>query len=233
MADNSQNTRLPDDFSGEVRLFPLPNVVLFPGVLQPLHIFEPRYCEMLKDALAHDRLIAMALLEPGWEPGYEGRPPIAPIVCVGKIVSHTTKDDDRHNILLAGISRASISEELPSTGPFRTATVELLEDRYSLETAPERAELRRRIADGFRELVPPSLTDNEQFEELLGDRISLGMLTDVVAYTIDLELQLKQQLLSECNVDRRAVMLLDALTALRHSQGSKSSQGFPPEFSDN
>ncbi len=57
----------PDDFSGRVRLFPLPNLVLFPHVVQPLHMFEPRYCEMLQDALAGDRLLAMVLLEQGWE----------------------------------------------------------------------------------------------------------------------------------------------------------------------
>ena len=70
-----------DDFSGVVRLFPLPNVVLFPHVMQPLQIFEPRYLELLDDALADDGLLAMALLEPGWESDYDGRPPIASTVC--------------------------------------------------------------------------------------------------------------------------------------------------------
>ena len=53
-------------FSGVARLFPLPNLVLYPHVMQPLHIFEERYREMLEDAIADDGLIAMALLEPGW-----------------------------------------------------------------------------------------------------------------------------------------------------------------------
>ena len=232
MSDFSQMTQLPDDFSGQVRLFPLPNVVLFPGVIQPLHIFEPRYCDMLEDALQGDRLIAMGLLVPGWEACYEGRPQVAPMVCVGKIISHSTKGDRRHNILLAGISRATISEELPPTKSFRSAMVELVNDDYDLKTAPQRAELRRRIAAAFRDLVPASVTANEQFEELLSDRISLGMLTDVVAYTIDLDLQLKQQLLSEPNVDSRAARLLDALTALQQNE-SGSDQPFPPKFSDN
>ena len=52
----------PQDFCGTVRLFPLPNLVLFPNVLQPLHIFEPRYCDMLAEAMSSDRLIAMAFL---------------------------------------------------------------------------------------------------------------------------------------------------------------------------
>ena len=69
---------------GVARLFPLPNLVLFPHVLQPLHIFEPRYCDLLEAALADDRLIAMAVLAPGWEKDYEGRPPVHPIACLGR-----------------------------------------------------------------------------------------------------------------------------------------------------
>ena len=68
-------------FSGVVRLFPLPNLVLYPHVMQPLHIYEDRYREMLEDALAGDKLITMSVLQPGWETDYESRPPIA-AVCV-------------------------------------------------------------------------------------------------------------------------------------------------------
>ena len=68
-----------ESFSGTARLFPLPNLVLFPHVMQPLHIFEPRYRSMLEDALASDGLIAMALLAPGWENDYEGRPNLYPM----------------------------------------------------------------------------------------------------------------------------------------------------------
>ncbi len=103
MSDLQSAVEWPDDFSGRVRLFPLPNLVLFPHVVQPLHIFEPRYCEMLADSMASDRLIAMALLEPGWEAQYHNKPPIASVVCIGKVVTHTPTADHRHNILLAGL----------------------------------------------------------------------------------------------------------------------------------
>ena len=68
-------------------LFPLPNVVLFPNVFLPLHIFEPRYREMIADALKSDRLIAMVLLQPKWEGSHEDRPPIYPIGCSG-VITH-------------------------------------------------------------------------------------------------------------------------------------------------
>ena len=63
-------------FAGTARLFPLPNLVLFPHVMQPLHVFEPRYRQMTADALTGDRLIGLVLLKPGWEADYEGKPAV-------------------------------------------------------------------------------------------------------------------------------------------------------------
>ena len=70
----SSEQDLPDDFDGTARLFPLPNLVLFPFVGQPLHIFEPRYRQLMQDALDTDRLIALALYRPGWEEDDSPRP---------------------------------------------------------------------------------------------------------------------------------------------------------------
>src|SRR6188508_1840905 len=94
-----------ENFSGVARLFPLPNLVFFPQVMQPLHIFEPRYRQMTTDALAGDRLIALVLPKPGWEPDYAGAPDVHPVACLGKIVADQKMDDGRFNILLRGLSR--------------------------------------------------------------------------------------------------------------------------------
>src|SRR5271166_4788446 len=96
------------DFSGTVRLFPLPNLVLFPHVMQPLHIFEPRYRQLTADALAADRLITLALLRPGWEADYDGKPAIHPVACIGRVVAEQRLDDGRFNILLRGLSRLRV-----------------------------------------------------------------------------------------------------------------------------
>ena len=93
-----------------MRLFPLPNLVLYPHVMQPLHIFEDRYREMLEDALAGDQLIAMAVLEPGWEDDYESRPPVAQYACLGKVVAHHRLKDGRYNVLLMGVQRGANRE---------------------------------------------------------------------------------------------------------------------------
>src|SRR5271166_1167351 len=101
----------PADFGGTARLFPLPNLVLFPHVVQPLHIFEPRYRQLMSDALADDRLIAMALLQPGWESDYEERPAIYPGVCIGQIYKEEKLSDGRFNLLLHGAARAQVLNE--------------------------------------------------------------------------------------------------------------------------
>src|SRR5204862_66647 len=92
-------------------LFPLPNVVLFPNVFLPLHIFEPRYREMVGDALAGDRMIGMVLLKPGWESDYEGRPPVYPIGCSGVITHAERLQDGRFNIVLRRVARRAARDE--------------------------------------------------------------------------------------------------------------------------
>lgn len=92
-------------------LFPLPDAVLFPHVFLPLHVFEPRYREMVSDALQGDRLIGMVLLRPGWKADYEGRPPVYPIGCIGVITHVARLDDGRFNIVLRGMERFRILSE--------------------------------------------------------------------------------------------------------------------------
>src|SRR5688572_31245564 len=106
-------------FTGAVRLFPLPNLVFFPHVMQPLHIFEPRYRQMTADALEGDRLIALVLTQPGWEKVYAGNPKIYTVATLGKIVADQRLDDGRYNILLRGLHRVHLSEELPQTKLYR------------------------------------------------------------------------------------------------------------------
>src|ERR1043166_7472833 len=92
-------------YTGLARLFPLPNLVFFPYVMQPLHIFEPRYRQMTADALDGDRLIALVLPKPGWEDSYAGSPPIYSIATLGAVAADQKLDDGRYNILLRGLSR--------------------------------------------------------------------------------------------------------------------------------
>ncbi|MBI3465484.1 MAG: LON peptidase substrate-binding domain-containing protein [Planctomycetes bacterium] len=223
----------PEEFSGRVRLFPLPNLVMFPHVIQPLHIFEPRYRQMLEEALADDRMLAMALLAPGWERDYEGRPAVHPMACLGRVATHQRLEDGRYNLLLFGLRRVELIRELGPDKPYRIAEARLCEDQYPTAAAAERDELRRELLKLFRTALPSLPQAQEPLDELLGSDVSLGALTDIVGYTLQLDLAFKQRLLSEPNVDRRARLLLSAIadqpTAFACSRGAK----FPPEFSEN
>lgn len=223
-----------EEFSGVARLFPLPNVVLFPHVMQPLQIFEPRYLEMLDDSLAGDRLIAMALLAPGWEIDYEGRPPVSSTVCVGRIVTHHPTGDGRQNVLLVGLKRARIVRELAPQRAYREAEVELLDDEQPADSGAGYATLQRRLLD-FIERVAPSAADQENpFDAALAGDIPLGMLTDIVTYMLPLDLSFKECMLAETNVDRRARMLLEHVGSVGEFGGLAVSESpFPPQFSVN
>src|SRR5687768_13631084 len=117
----------PEQFSGVARLFPLPNLVMFPHVMQPLHVFEPRYRDLVEEALAGDRLLALALLSPGWESDYEGCPPIYTTACLGAIAKHARLDEGKYNLLLVGVRRVRIRREVPSARTFRLAEAEIVD----------------------------------------------------------------------------------------------------------
>jgi Lon protease-like protein len=110
-----------------IPIFPLPNVVLFPNVFLPLHIFEPRYRKMVDDALNGDRIIGMVLLRPGWEGQYEGRPAVYPIGCAGVITHAERLPDGRFNIVLRGMEKFRILDE-QNEQQYRLASVEPVPD---------------------------------------------------------------------------------------------------------
>lgn len=221
----------PDEFTGKVRLFPLPNLALFPYGLQPLHVFEPRYRALVEEALQTDRLIAMALLKPGWEADYEGRPPLYPVGCLGRIASHRRLDDGRSNLLLVGLRRVVFERELAPEKPFREAEAAICDDVYRPQAGGRRAGLQRRLVDRIRHALPNLRELSKQLDEVLVSEVPLGVLTDIVAFTLSFNLELKERLLREADVDRRAELLLAQLDA--GPIGEEKSARFPPDFSAN
>ena len=224
-----------EDFSGKVRLFPLPNLVLFPHVMQPLHVFEPRYRDLLEDALEGDRLIAMAILQPGWESDYEGRPPLYPIACLGRVTTHHRLEDGTYNVLLLGLRRVRLLRELEPIRSYREAEVEICEDYNPPQTATIRGLLHRRLRDAFLKIVPMMPEAQEQLDQLLGTDVALEMLTDVISYMLELDLPDKETLLAQVDVHRRAELLLKHLSAAaaEHEHARSDTITFPPQFSVN
>ena len=95
----------------QIPVFPLPDVVFFPGTVLPLHVFETRYRAMVRDALAADRTIAVALLQPGWEQRNAGNPEYFPVATAGRMEELETTSDGRYYFKLAGLVRVRLGEE--------------------------------------------------------------------------------------------------------------------------
>jgi Lon protease-like protein len=189
-----------------VPLFPLPNVVLFPGVFLPLHIFEPRYRAMTDAALADDRLIGMVLLKPGFEAEYEGRPAIYGVGCTGLITHAERLGDGRFNIVLQGLERFRLREEDDSK-PYRVGVIDRLAgDTVTGTDIVRLRELRQRIEHLLTPLV-----------ERAGSELNVpASMTDVdvvhaLAQYLDLA-PIEKQALLECDtVLTRAAALADLL----------------------
>jgi Lon protease-like protein len=206
-----QQPASPATVPAEIPLFPLPETSLFPGVSRPFLIYEPRYREMIADAMKGNKIIGMVRLRPGFEKDYEGRPPTYGIGCAGTIEEYEQLPDGRYVILLRGLTTFRIVSEdgkdgAPSgTGkPYRLARIEAVpellkdEDRLGLST------LRNRIEQLLVTLLPlgvdppdPSLEDDE--------------FVNIVAQNFGMPEATRQELLERNRVIERARALADLL----------------------
>lgn len=209
-----------------VPIFPLPNVVLFPDTLLPLHVFEPRYRQMVADLLARpaaERHVGMILsarnaagtldlLEPG---------------CVGRLVAHEPLDDGRSHIVLAGETRFGIAREVAGK-PYRQAVVEPLADDIPLVAAERaesaHAELLALAASVVSASYGGSPLDLSSLAGL-GAPSRLAALANRIASQLDLPIARKQSLLAEpplaraeelAGILRSRVKLLRSLAPFRH-----------------
>jgi Lon protease-like protein len=127
-----------------IPIFPLPNVVFFPGTVLPLHIFEPRYRRLVNDVLGGDRRFAVFLQRPPDEATAEAEPPPFEIGCVGEIVRAEALPDGRFNLLHLGLARIRLHEVVTDV-PYRVAAA---------SPAPERpAQVADDAAAAFRSLA--------------------------------------------------------------------------------
>jgi uncharacterized protein len=216
-------------FGGVARLFPLPNLVLFPHVDQGLHIFEPRYRQMTADALADDHLIAMVLLTPNdnWDEQYDGRPPIEPVACLGRIVASEQLPDGRYNLRLRGLTRLLLDGEIPDEGKlYRLARGRVVGDE--VPAIGEASGLRRTLRQAVLSRFDPAGQAHHQLTALFDGDTPLGGVCDLLGYSLPLPLELKQRLLTTADVTARTRLLLDAL-----GEPDRPPRPFPPGFSPN
>jgi Lon protease-like protein len=199
-------------------LFPLPNVVLFPNVFLPLHIFEPRYREMVGDALGGDRMIGMVLLKPGWERDYEGHPAVYPIGCSGVITHADRLADGRYNIVLRGIERFRILEEDRSRSYRRAAIERIIEEQVKpddrIVVGRHRAKLEAMLArasDRPQSSGAHASDDASAASLRIPSTMSDDDLINGLAQYLDLDPIEKQALLEQRGLRARAESLVELL----------------------
>ncbi len=197
----------------ELAIFPLPNAVLLPGGLMPLHVFEPRYREMIRDALAGDRLIAIARLCPGYQEDYEGRPAVYPHCGIGRIIAAEETDDGRYLIVLRGLARVAIDHELAPTRSYRQVAAQILVDDQT--TRPDA------VARGHRQLV--ALCDRlalaldrggAQLRALVADCQHPGSCADAIAAALVIDHGERQILLERLDPADRLDRVIDHVSRL-------------------
>jgi Lon protease-like protein len=186
-----------------IPIFPLQDVMLFPNISRPLHIFEPRYRTMIADALKGDRIIGMVLLRPGYEADYEGRPPVYPIGCAGVITDVERLSDGRYAIVLRGLVKFRVTSEDQSRA-YRLARVEAIPEALSEgETAALRQRRQRLAALLAASLAPgsapppPALPDED--------------LVNALAQYLDLDPIDRQELLERNGPLARSEALIELL----------------------
>lgn len=186
--------------SGEflLPLFPLPNLVFFPQTRLPLHVFEPRYRQLVSDIVKSDARFGIVLLKDGWETDYYGSPPIHEYGTIAQIEQSLELPDGRYNLIVNGIARFRIIEAV-SEKPYRVARVIAEpEQSSSMVDAWAQREWLADLSHRYLEFLP----GNSDVPEIA--TANLGALTNALIMSLSLEIDEKQKLLETSDLLERA-----------------------------
>src|SRR3954470_7009162 len=178
-------------------IFPLPNCVLLPGGLLPLHVFEPRYRELTRDCLAGNHLMGIARLRPGYETTYYGRPPVYERCGIGKIICSEELPDGRFALLLRGVARAEIARELTTERQYRL--VEALELRDVTVDPLDARDHHHKLVSLCDRLAEVIDEGGQQLRELARTFESPGACADAIAAALIMDADVRQELLEACD----------------------------------
>jgi len=217
-----------------IPLFPLPTTVFYPNTSLPLHIFEPRYRNMVADALQGEGEIGMVLLKSGRGIDYQGVPEIMTIGCVGKIERHSQLPGGKYNILLSGLHRFRIIHEIEGK-LYRQAQVEILEEINDKDLAVGNLPIKQRLIENMGQYLK-NMPSREEVEKSLNleNCAKLAELVDKIFYHFDLPASKMQEFLEEQDVQKRSESL-HALIELKTQliQISKNMRAGGVDFSMN
>jgi uncharacterized protein len=190
-------------------LFPLPNVVLFPKTPMPLYIFEERYRTMVREVLAGNGELVIALLRGGSEPGYASLNAVHDIACLGKIETYEELEDGKFNIVVVGLHRVRIVREVQHS-PYRSVEVERLEEATCDERAVDIVERHNHLGGLFAKFTELATGVKQQALDLM-PQLDFESLVNMVAMTLNLDIEQKQALLEIDNLSERCDVLIPVL----------------------
>jgi Lon protease-like protein len=209
-----------------IPIFPLPRVVLLPSEVLPLHVFEPRYIELVRDAVASHSVIGMVEVLPGHEEELPQSPPVREIGCVGFIAAHEELEDGRFLMWLLGLERFHIERELDVPTSYRQVQV-----RYRpTPESPKRLAGIRPLRQELRTLLPTLVdlddSSREQFSNHMAE-VSDAQLIALASQILELPSERKQTLLEAGTLSERFLMVYEDL--YRHLDQNPEFSAFSPD----
>jgi len=210
----------PFSIPEHIPVFALPNVVLFPKTYLPLHIFEPRYRQMVDDAVMGGQCIGIALLKEGWESEYYGNPPVFSTGCVGRLVSVQPLPDGRSNILLQGLERFEITLESYEK-PYRQASITLKPREAEASLDPG---VRQRLVTTLEDYLR-SRQDAPTWQGWFREDVSDDILVNTLSTYLDCTPLEKQFLLEAVTLHQQARRLSDLIQFLLHDHHGAKGWG--------
>jgi Lon protease-like protein len=189
-----------------IAIFPLPNIVFFPNTILPLHIFEPRYCEMIRDTIENKQLIGMFLLQEGWQEDYYGNPPIHPIGCAGEMIHLEALPEGKYDIVLRGVYRVR-PIEMVQEFPYRRSRIEVLSDDVDEETDRVK-KMKKKLFGTFQKLAEFT-SQGSQMNNI--ENAGFTEIVNQIATDLPMELETRYQLLQLDDVYLRSEMVYQLL----------------------
>jgi hypothetical protein len=210
------------DVPDVIPIFPLPTVVLLPGEVLPLHIFEPRYLEMVRDSIASHHVIGIVEVVPGFENDLPGSPPVRDVGCVGFIASHEELPDGRFLLWLFGLERFRIEEEIDANTQYRQARVLYEPTPESPKRLAEIRPLRQELRSLLPGLVDLDGAAREQFARHMVDA-SDSQLIALACQILEIPSDRKQAVLEADSLSDRFLMIYEDL--YRHLDSNPEIEG--------
>jgi uncharacterized protein len=202
-------------------VFPLPKAVLFPGTVLPLHVFEARYCQMVADALAGEKAIAVVLLKPGprgVDDAMSSSAEIHDVACAGRIIHADKLENGRYNILLQGVARVRLVNELSLLGGYRRFKSEIIERPNDRQLAAASRELAR-LQSCVLSLRTSVQKSDAQLVEVLRSTSDPVQLADILAAAVISDSEVQQYLLAQPDFAVRLRTLIDGLAEVMVKTG--------------